>query len=181
MMILLLLILDSEADRALLSALFASCYHRMKGVALAVLRTPDAAEDAVQDTFVRCMNKMDTLKALPEAARATYLLTATKHNALNRKKASGAHAFVPVEELELADERASVEERAINSLTVAEIKEAFKKLPESLRDILRYKYLLELSDGEIAKTLGVSKSTVRVYLMRARRAVLAMVKEADHA
>ncbi len=181
MMILLLLILDSEADRALISGLFASYYHRMKGVALAILRTQDAAEDAVQDTFVRCMNRMDTLKALPEGARATYLLTATKHNALNRVKSSSAHPSVPVEELELADESASVEERAINSLTVAEVKEAFKKLPESLRDILRYKYLLELSDGEIAKTLGISKSTVRVYLLRARRAVLKLVKEADHA
>ncbi len=179
-MILLLLILESEADRALLSGLFASHYHRMRGVALAILRTPDAAEDAVQDTFVRCMDRMDTLRALPEQARATYLLTATKHNALNRLKAGGREG-VPVEELELADPSASVEERVIDSLTVAEVKEAFKKLPVSLKDVLRYKYLMELSDGEIARTLGVSKSTVRVYLMRARRAVLKLCKEADHA
>ena len=46
MMILLLLILDSEADRALISGLFASYYHRMKGVALAILRTPDATENS---------------------------------------------------------------------------------------------------------------------------------------
>ncbi len=180
MMILLLLILENEADRTLLSGLFTSNYHRMKGVALAILRTPDAAEDAVQDTFVRCMDKMDTLRSLPEQARATYLLTATKHNALNRLKTGGREG-VPVEELELADPSASVEERVIDSLTVAEVKEAFKKLPVSLKDVLRYKYLMELSDGEIARTLGVSKSTVRVYLMRARRAVLKLCKEADHA
>ncbi len=179
-MILLLLILESEADRTLLSGLFTACYHRMRGVALAILRTPDAAEDAVQDTFVRCMDRMDTLRALPEQARATYLLTATKHNALTRLKAGGREG-VPVEELELADPSASVEERVIDSLTVAEVKEAFKKLPVSLKDVLRYKYLMELSDGEIARTLGVSKSTVRVYLMRARRAVLKLCKEADHA
>ena len=181
MMILLLLILDSDADRAVISGLFASCYHRMKGVAMAILHTPDAAEDAVQDAFVRCIAKPKTLLALPEKARAAYLLTAAKHNALNRIKKNGAHVSVPVEELEIADESATVEDRVIDSLTVAEVKEAFKKLPESLRDILRYKYLLELSDGEIAKTLGVSKSTVRVYLMRARRAVLELTKEADHA
>lgn len=180
-MIFLLLILDNEADRALIAGLFSANYHRMRGVALGILHAPDAAEDAVQDTFVRCMKRIETLKSLPEHARATYLLTATKHNALNKLRSEGAHAGVSAEELELPDETARVEERAIDSLTVGEVKEAFQKLPESLRDVLRYKYLLELSDGEIAKTLGVSKNTVRVYLMRARRAVLSLVKEVRHA
>ncbi len=179
-MILLLLILESEADRALLSDLFASNYHRMKRTAIGILREPNAAEDAVQDTFVRCMKKIDTLKGLPENARAVYLLTATKRNALNRLKKDGTQAL-PTEELNVPDETASVEEQAISRLTVAEVKAAVSKLPESIRDVLRYKYLLELKDDEIAKTLGVSKNTVRVYLTRARRAVLKLVKEDGYA
>jgi len=179
-MILLLLILESEADRALLSDLFASNYHRMKRTAIGILREPNAAEDVVQDTFVRCMKKIDTLKGLPENARAVYLLTATKRNALNRLKKDGTQAL-PTEELNVPDETASVEEQAISCLTVAEVKAAVSKLPESIRDVLRYKYLLELKDDEIAKTLGVSKNTVRVYLMRARRAVLKLVKEDGYA
>lgn len=180
-MILLLLVLDSESDRALMSELFASNYHRMKRTALAILREPSAAEDAVQDTFVRCIRKIDTLRSLPEAARAVYLITAVKRNALNRLQKRGRQASVPIEEIEIGDTSASVEERAINSLTVEEVKRAVSKLPESLRDVLRYKYLLELRDGEIAKALGVSKSTVRVYLTRARRAVLQFCKEDGNA
>lgn len=178
-MILLLLILDSEADRTLLSDLFASNYHRMKRAATGILREPDAAEDVVQDTFVRCMKRIDTLRNLPEYARSTYLMTALKRNALNRARKNGES--VPVEKIDVPDETASVEERAIQKLTVAEVKEAFKKLPESLKEVLRYKYLLELKDSEIAKTLGVSKNTVRVYLTRARRAVLALCREDEHA
>ncbi len=179
-MILLLLILESEADRAMLSDLFASNYHRMKRTAIGILREPNAAEDVVQDTFVRCMKKIDTLKGLPENARAVYLLTATKRNALNRLKKDGTQAL-PTEELNVPDETASVEEQAISCLTVAEVKDAFSRLPDSLKDVLRYKYLLELKDGEIAKALGVSKATVRVYLMRARRAVLKLCKENGYA
>ncbi|MBQ6235024.1 MAG: RNA polymerase sigma factor [Clostridia bacterium] len=179
-MILLLLILDSETDRAMLSDLFASNYHRMKRAALAIVHEPNAAEDAVQDAFVRCIKRFDTLKALPEHARAVYLLTAAKRNALNRLKQTGAQA-TPTDALDVPDETASVEERAIGNLTVAEVKAAFSKLPESLKDVLRYKYLLEMSDGEIAKTLGVSKSSVRVYVMRARRAVLALCREDGYA
>ena len=176
-MIFLLLILNNEADRSLISDLFASNYHRMKRVALGILRDANAAEDAVQDTFVRCMKKIDTLRILPEHARSVYLLTAVRHTSLGKLRKGGAHPSVPIEEIDMPDDGASVEEQVIDSLTVSEVKEAFSKLPESLKDVLRYKYLLELNDGEIAKALGVSKATVRVYLMRARRAVLKLVKE----
>ncbi len=180
-MILLLLTLDSEEDRAVLADLFAKNYHRMKRTAMGILCDPTASEDAVQDTFVRCIKHFDRLKALPEQARSLYLVTAVKNNALNRRRQRGTQATVPLESFNPVDQSAAVEERAIRSLTVAELKEAFKRLPESLKDVLRYKYLLELSDREIADALGVTKSTVRVYLVRARRAVLGMCRENGYA
>ena len=180
-MILLLLTLDSEEDRAVLADLFAKNYHRMKRTAMGILCNAFAAEDAVQDTFVRCIKHFDKLRSLPDHARELYLVTAVKHNALNRRKQNAAQNSVPLETIDPIDPAAEVEERAIRSLTVGEIKEAFKRLPESIQDVLRYKYLLDLSDGEIAKTLGVTKSTVRVYLTRARRAVLGLCKEDGYA
>ena len=180
-MIFLLLILESETDRSLIGDLFTLNYHRMKRTAMEMLHEPAAAEDAVQDTFVCCMKKVETLRVLPEHARSVYLLTALRHNALNRIKKEGMYSNIPAEQVEIPDGNASVEERAIKSLTVAEVKDAFSKLPESLKDVLRYKYLLELNDAEIASALGVSKSSIRVYLMRARSAVLKLVKEKDYA
>ncbi len=177
----LLLILNSEADRAIVSDLFAKNYHRMKRAAMGILGEPAAAEDVVQDTFVRCIRHVDRIRALPDRACSMYLLTALKHNALNCRKRDGLIVQVPADELELQDGSAPVEEQAIRALTVEELKEAFKRLPDSLKDVLRYKYLLELSDGEIADALGVTKSTVRSYLTRARRAVLAMCREDEHA
>ena len=110
-MLFLLLMLDSESDRALIGELFTLNYHRMKRAALCILHEESAAEDAVQDTFVCCMQKIDTLKELPEHARSVYLLTAVRHASLDRLRRSGAHPSVPIEEIELADESASVEER----------------------------------------------------------------------
>ncbi len=180
-MVFLLLMLDSESDRALISELFASNYHRMKRAALSILHEEGTAEDAVQDTFVRCMQKIDTLRILPEHARSVYLLTAVRHTSLDKLRKGGAHPSVPIEEIDMPDEGASVEERVIKSLTAEAVKEAFLKLPESQQDVLRYKFLLELSDGEIANALGVSKATVRVYLMRAKKAVLHLCKENGYA
>ena len=89
-MILLLLVLNSEEDRAIVADLFAKNYHRMKRTAMGILCDPTAAEDAVQDTFVRCITHFDRLKALPEQARSLYLVTAVKNNALNRRRQRGS-------------------------------------------------------------------------------------------
>jgi RNA polymerase sigma-70 factor (ECF subfamily) len=180
-MILLLMTLESETEREIISDLFAKNYHRLKRAATGILGRPDDAEDAVQETFARCIRHSGKLCDLPELARPLYLMTALKHTALNIRKQRAAHTTVPLEEIELADEHAAVEDQAIRSLTVGEIREAFKRLPESTRDVLRYKYLLELSDGEIANTLGVTKGTVRSYLTRARRAILEMCREKENA
>lgn len=179
-MLFLLLMLDSESDRALIGELFASNYHRMKRAAIGILHEEGVAEDAVQDTFVRCMQKIDTLRTLPEHARSVYLLTAVRHNALDKIRKGGAFKSVPMEEIDMPDESDSVEERVIKSLTVEAVKAAFLKLPDSQQDVLRYKYLLELNDGEIASALGVSKASVRVYLMRAKKAVLALCREGGY-
>ena len=176
----LLMILSSDADREMISELFRQNYHRMKRVALGILSTPDAAEDAVQDTFVRCIKHIDRLQTLPDDARTSYLLTAVKHTALNRKR-SAAQKDVEIDGFDLPDPGTAVDEQAIRHLRVEQLVDALKQLPENYRDVLRFKYLLELTDGEIAKALGVKKSTVRVYLMRARRALLAICEVNDHA
>ncbi len=180
-MLLLLLMLDSESDRVLIGELFTLNFSRMKREAMCILHEESTAEDAVQDTFVRCIKKIDTLRDLPAHARSVYLLAAVRHTSLDKLRKRAAHPSVPIEEIELSDESASVEERVMKSLTVQKVKEAFCKLSESQQDVLNYKYLLELKDGEIAKALGVSKASVRVYLMRAKRAILRIYRENGYA
>ena len=78
---------------------------------------------------------------------------------------------------EIPDKSISVEEQALLRINVESVQKAFSLLPESLKDVLRYKYLLEMTDEEIAKLLDVKKPTVRSYLTRARQAVYEICKE----
>lgn len=178
-MILLLALLDSEADAALLSDLFDKTYHRMKFTAVKLLHDESEAEDAVQDTFINCMRHIETVRDLAPDARPYYLLTAVKRNALNRLRDKKRLTGLTQEEM-IEDTDASVEEKAIRTLTLEQVHDAFTQLPEDFKDVLRYKYLLDLSDREIAKLLGVGKASVRVYLMRARKAVLKICEGKDH-
>ena len=48
------------------------------------------------------------------------------------------------------------------------------RLSERERDILKYRYLLDMGDEEIARVLGIKPSSVRMYLTRARKNAFAI-------
>lgn len=178
-MLILLALTDSASDAALLSELFDENYPRLKRAAIALLHDESAAEDAVMDAFVACMRRIDTVRELSPDTRRFYLLTAVKRNALNTLREQKRFRECPPEETErqTAD---SAEDTALLQLTMEQVRDAFSVLPDSLKDVLRYKYLLGMKDREIAALLGVRKATVRVYLMRARQAVLKRCEENEH-
>ena len=178
-MLLLLAMTDSESDAALLGELFDENYHRLKRAAIGLLHDESAAEDAVQDAFIACLRRIDTVRGLPPDARRFYLLTAVKRNALNTLREQKRYVGLRPEETDRIQVD-SAEDAALQSLTAEQVREAFGMLPDSLKDVLRYKYLLGLRDREIAALLGVRKATVRVYLMRARQAVLKQCEENEH-
>ena len=167
---------ESGSDAALMTALFDENYPVMKYTAMGILHDESDAEDAVQDAFVGCLRRMDTIKGLSPAARSVYLRTAAKRSALDRIREKRRFAGFPPEDNLSADDGRSVEETAIDNLTTEQVCDAFSLLPDSIKDVLRYKYLLGMNDREIAKLLGVKKATVRVYLMRAKQAILKLTR-----
>lgn len=168
--------IDRESDAELLTALFDEYYPIMKYTAMGIVHDEAEAEDAVQDAFVGCLRHVDTLRHLSPAARSVYLLTAAKRSALSLIRKKRRYADLPPEENTLQDDMRSVEETAIDNLTMEQVRNAFPKLPDSIKDVLRYKYLMGLNDREIAKLLGVKKGTVRVYLMRAKQVILSLTR-----
>ena len=69
--------------------------------------------------------------------------------------------------MQIADP-ASVEQKVMLQAELRSIRQAMSQLPERERLVLRLKYQQDKSDREIAESLGLSDSSVRVYTMRAR-------------
>ncbi|MPN57023.1 hypothetical protein SDC9_204717 [bioreactor metagenome] len=55
------------------------------------------------------------------------------------------------------------------------LKNAICKLPQNQKDLLYFKYILEMSDDEIANVLGIAPNSIRQYLTRARRNAKAFI------
>jgi RNA polymerase sigma-70 factor (ECF subfamily) len=54
---------------------------------------------------------------------------------------------------------------------------AILRLPEKQKDLLYFKYVLEMPDAEIAGILGIATASVRQYLTRARRGTKKLINE----
>lgn len=145
--------------------LFKANYTRLCYYASRLLEDPEAAEDLVQDTFLRLWNSETELTAGLETK--SYLYTSVRNACLNRLRhekvqqkyvAAVAHAGAVEEEKGL--------DHLIRAEVLGEIHRAIELLPAGCREVLRLAYFELLRNEEIAARLGVSINTVKTQKAR---------------
>lgn len=126
-------------------------------LALLLLGDRPSAEDVVQDAFTELYRRWSRLR---DPARAlTYLRSAVlnrSRSVLRRRKVALRHGRSPVEPPVWSAEHA-----AVLSEDRREVLLALTKLPTRRREVLVLRFYLELTDAQIAETLGISQNTVR--------------------
>ncbi len=148
---------------ALVADLFAAEGARLVRMARLFTDDRNAAEDLVQEAFIRLHRAAhridDPAKAAPYL-RSIVINLARDHNrrglmSLRHQEAlpAGSTPEAPEDELELDERRRRV---------VAEVRE----LPPRQRDCLLLRFYLELTEVETAEVLGISKNTVKTHLRR---------------
>lgn len=161
--------MSKETDDKLISALFAEYRQMMFKIAMGILHNKSDAEDVVQDAFLSIINNLDKISQIPCCERGFYFASIIKHRSIDIYRKRCNHPTEDIEEqYELsADER--VEEKALSSVTVDEIKNAMNELSDRDYELL-YLYLFkEMSPKEIAEALGIPDENIRVYIGRARK------------
>lgn len=142
--------------------------------AFTMTRNPDDAADLCQETFIRFHRNLQQYDA--ERPLKPYLLTITMNCARNLLRRESRMAWADAEQdtvLEhLADHRPSPEKRAVKVERSTAVRQFIDALPTRLREVCSLFYLAERSCRDIAATLKMSESAVKVALHRARRRLL---------
>ena len=150
--------------------------------ARSITRDETAAEDLVQETYLRAWRHWDSFK--PGSEARAWLFTIAR-NAW-RKQAPKAARLVPVEDDALqALSDAEYPLGAPGDVTRAlagvdlgpAIRDAIDQLPEAFRDVVELVELQELAYAEAADVLEIPVGTVRSRLFRARRLLQAALIE----
>lgn len=137
---------------------------------LAMLATGDpvAAEDAVQEVFAECLRRPPRLEGPPLPYLRAAVLNRSRSRARRTKRGEELHLRVVT-----ADDAVtpSPEAKGLLGPDAERIAEAVRALPRRQRDVILLRFWLDLSEAEIAETLGVSPGTVKSSASRARAAL----------
>lgn len=166
---------EEEALAALVSQ-YASTLYR---VAFSVLRNPSDAEDAVQEAFLRVVRHRGGLDEIRD--HRVWLIRIVWNIVLDRKRRAKTRPETDdVEELArvLPANGLSAEQHAAAAQHHAHVLRCVDRLPDKEREVLMLSAFEELSSVEIAFALGITESSARSRLFRARNLMAELL---DHA
>jgi RNA polymerase sigma factor (sigma-70 family) len=160
-------------DRAALEDVAREWRTRIRRWALLELGDPALAEDACQDTFVQLIRHVS--KYDPERPFGPWLRTIVRNCCHRARRGQVRHVH---EELDDTHLRAIPEpEHAMDvGRATAKAVETFGALTPRQRELMHLCTQDGLSAAEAARELGISPSTARVLMFRARQTLLAAVE-----
>ncbi len=131
-----------------------------------------SAEDLVQEAFIRLHRSADKIRDLdraPAFLRSIVINLARDHN--RRGLMSLRHHRT----MTVPDPVPSAEDDSVDADGNAAMLDAVRQLPERQRACLVLRYYLDLSERDIAETLGISPNSVKTHTRRGLAALESLV------
>jgi RNA polymerase sigma-70 factor (ECF subfamily) len=166
------------AEEGALAGLVSQYAGTLYRVAYSVLRNSADAEDAVQEAFLRVLRHRETLHEVRD--QRVWLIRIVWNVVLDRKRRAKTRPETDdVAELArvLPAAGLSAEERAAAAQHHAHVLGCVEQLPAKERQVLLLSAFEELTSVEIASVLGITESSVRSRLFRARNLMAGLL---DH-
>lgn len=172
MLTFLLTALETDDDRAYLTRIYLAHERTMYAAALRILSSPAAAEDAVQDSFIKVIRHWSRCREIPENKIGAWLVMIVRNTAIDllRRSKKTAELDAPDTLPDEADDIAAWD-------ASADLAALLGRLPLIYRTTLSLKFLEGWTDQEIAQLLGITERTVRSRIFQARKRLKHMMEE----
>lgn len=139
--------------------------------------TQHDVDDLTQEVWLKLCTRGHQLYSYSAEQQTAYVAATVRNTAISlaRKKTGECP-------LEFAGGISFNESDVLNEIFDRQLKiQTFQKIwptvPNQTRELLERKYIMKESDQEIAKAMGISAGSVRMYLTRARKTAFAVLGE----
>lgn len=163
------------ADEAV-AQLYAAHWARLVRLSVLLVRDTGLAEEVVQDAFVAVHARWGRLRE-PEKALA-YLRQAV----VNRSRSALRHRGVVARHAATQPDSATgpgADDAALAADRRVAVLDALRLLPRRQREVLALRYYLDLSEAEVADTLGISRGSVKTHASRGAATLRNLLDGAD--
>jgi len=171
---------NSESDRLFLEMLYDNYNWLMFKHAWRFFQDQTDVEDVVQQSFLKLIRYLPTLKKLNRNTLAVYIVNVIRSCSMDIYRKRKIEQETNFSDLFEGFEETLVDDFDTDCvmdtfISMQQITNAISQLPEKDQFVLEAKYLQYWRDSEIAEVLGIKKNTVRTRLFRAKNKVLEII------
>jgi RNA polymerase sigma-70 factor (sigma-E family) len=149
-----------DATRAV-TTIYSTHYRSLVRLAVLLVRDVATAEEVVQDSFIAMHSAWRRLRDSDKA------LSYLRQSVVNRSRSVLRHRVVVDRNApKAAPDMPSAEQGALSLLERAQVIAALRKLPLRQREALVLKYYADLSEAQIAASMGISRGAVKSHTAR---------------
>jgi RNA polymerase sigma-70 factor (sigma-E family) len=162
-----------DADTAV-EELYALHYRRLVRLSVLLVRDVETAEEVVQDSFVAMHDRWRRLRD-PDKGLA-YL----RQTVVNRSRSVLRHRAVEARHpSSVQADHHGADEDAVATERRTQVLDALRALPARQREVLALRYYLDLSEAQIAETLGISRGAVKSHASRGAASLRQLLEDAS--
>lgn len=174
--------IEDDLQRGFITDVYTKFCNAVRAKAFSFVHNEFEAEEIVQEVFIRLIERVDVLMELDKNSLTLYVMVTAKNTAIKywkkNKERAEYYCFDSDENIsDWSDDKFALPEDLYEKQEELEaLAGVIGHLPERDKTLLESKYILQLSDKEIAEELGIAPNSVRGYLTRARRKAYAILK-----
>lgn len=162
------LMIRDESDREYVKDLYIKYEQAMFKIAYNILHNSTDAEDAVQNTFIKIIDRLEKVRAI-DSNETKYYLSIMTQNAAKDIQRKANNLPRSIEELDELESDISVEDSVMVKIDLERFKTALGSLPENEHEILFLNLIIGHSPAEIAALYGIPSNTARQRIFRAKQ------------
>ena len=160
-----------DADTAV-EELYAAHYRPLVRLSSLLVRDVSTAEEVVQDAFVAMHGRWRSLREPDKAVAYLRQAVVNRSRSVLRHRgvqARHAHALVP--------DRSASDDPAYAVARRTAVLDALAELSARQREVLVLRYYLDLSEADVAATLGISRGAVKSHTSRGVAALRPLMED----
>lgn len=179
-MIVILFNLVSEDDRKLINKIFSKTNIKMYNISYNIVKNKFDAEEAVAQTFLKIIDNIEKISALPCPQIEAYCVVILKNETINIIRKSKKTLYVEyTDHFNYNDNDYNLEEEFLKTVNKEKLLSCIKKLSDEEKNLIHLRFFHEMRFKEISELFGITEEAAKKRSQRILKKLRVYYEEGD--